>query len=191
MRIISIASLLALALGCTKAEQTCQELAKQQCRFAYRCCNAVERNRLVLAGQGLVFHDDEASCVEELTPFLCSFFNTFADGERAGRVSPNNEAIEGCLGELRTAADTCDARAFTAASSFFEGACELTALFEGQVEDGETCFDNGECADEGAICEPKEPPDEDTTLITAKGTCRAPPGEGEECPGARGRCPWR
>lgn len=166
------------AVGCKPgAEELCERYAKAQCRFQYQCCNGSERQQLGSAGFG-AYHYNEETCVDELTRAYCAALIPYADSERAGRIAWDHERSGECLRELDTAASSCDAESMLAADL---DACRLDEMFEGAVEDGDTCFTGVECANEEALCRPNEA-DEDETLISAKGTCVAPPAAGEECP---------
>ena len=160
----------------TETETFCKQQAELSCRFAYQCCNAVERGQInvVLAGEA---HSNESECVEIQTRNRCANARATIDAEESGRIEVDVAKQTDCLNNLRDAANTCNAEGFLGVDAQEDCADLVSPL----VEDGDECFGGFECADEGAICQPEEP-EEDEFLVTAAGTCVAPPGVGDECP---------
>lgn len=161
------------------AQDMCERYAKAQCRFQYGCCNAAERQEVQ---QGLTFtHHNEETCVEELTKAICAAFATYSDAEQQGRVIWDHEVAGACLGEMESAAGSCDAETLLNGGGLSDE-CNIDAFATGAVEDDGTCYQTFECANEEAVCVPNEAEDEDEVLVSAKGTCTPPPGVGDECP---------
>ena len=178
MTMALIVTALFTACPATETRAFCEQFAQQQCGFAYQCCQGVEIDQIVGGGPA---HTTEAECVEGITRLFCESTAVLEDAERAGRIEFNTESTGACISALSEARSTCDGQAFVEALQF-SGECALTAanLVTPLVDDGDACFADFECTDGGACVAP-ENEDPDEFVITAEGSCEAPPGAGENC----------
>ncbi|MDF1564706.1 MAG: hypothetical protein P1V51_16820 [Deltaproteobacteria bacterium] len=183
-----LAAVSALTLVSCKGDygpaETCKTMAKQQCRFLYDCCNAVERDTV----SGLDNwsptvgpHGTKAQCEEQYEEIYCAIFAPLTDSKQEGRASWNASEARRCFGFVEESAKACDAAKYLF-GIMDEPECGLEALITGKVPRGETCYYDLECADPDATCVPEEPPT-DTDVVTARGVCEGPPVVGEACPG--------
>jgi hypothetical protein len=176
----------ALALTACKgpysAEGVCESLARAQCEFEYRCCNAVERRTYGYntGGFSSTLHNTEAECFDELRKAFCAQMAVYADGQRAGRLAWDDVAAQECLEPRVQAARDCNAEKYLAPEP--DEDCLGFAWVEGQVDEGDRCFLDEECADDEARCAqpPPEDPDE-PQVISVAGECTLPPGVGDDC----------
>lgn len=160
-------------------DNLCDTLVRAECHFAFACCNASERaDGLVSQTYGKYRTEDD--CVRENLIEVCGAFNIFVESQRAGRFDMDEELVQQCLQPRIEALNACDAEAVFDPPED-DDACEGGVPGEGKVEDGDLCFESFECATEDAVCKPDEV-DDDEVLVSAKGTCEPPPGEGDECP---------
>lgn len=163
------------------AENLCETLVKAECRFAYQCCNAAERQDGVVS-QTYGRWRNEEDCVRENLIEVCGFFQTIVESQRAQRFDLDEEKLQECYEPRIEALNACDAETVFDPPDADEDCFARGGLpGEGKVEDGELCFHTFECATEDAVCKPAEA-DEGEVLVSAKGTCEPPPRAGDPCP---------
>ncbi len=162
----------------------CQTLAKQQCRFLYECCNAMERAEVGDLNQwspGVGPHGTKKQCEVQYAEVYCAIFAPLTDAKKEGRASWNASEARRCFGFVEDSAKACDASKYLF-GILDQPDCPLDTLITGKVARGGACFLDAECVDEDAACVPEEPP-ADTQVVTVQGVCEGPPQVGEPCPG--------
>ena len=169
-------------VGCKgpySADGLCETYARAYCQFQYQCCNAAERREIGNIGSA-VLHSNEEECYEEVRKYFCASLDVYAEAAEEGRIQWDEAAAEACFRPVIEAAQQCDIEGFLMGSSTNES-CTGSPWVEGAVANGDTCYSSEECADDEASCQPNEPESEEQQLVTAKGTCTPPQGEGDSC----------
>lgn len=179
---VVLGALLALTAckGPYSSSDVCKTQARSYCKFQYQCCNAVERQEVSGGGSSFFTHSNEEECFEELSKLLCASTAAYAEAEAEGRLKWDQATAEECLRPWIDAAEQCNAEVILGNEPPKEE-CAGSPWIEGAVENGDTCYMTEECADEEASCVPNESEDPEQELVTAKGTCTPPAGEGESC----------
>lgn len=169
--------------GCKgPARSFCEERARIDCAYQYRCCEDDER--VERAGQlsfvGLLgYTNSEGECVERSISF-CSLQSGTDESIAAARQEWDAGAADGCLEDLKAAVESCDIEDYFAARDACVRARAATPL----VENGDLCALSAECLsgactldlDEGGIT--KDVNEEGF----AEGECLDLPLEGDACP---------
>lgn len=157
-------------------ENLFETAVRADCAFAFRCCTGAERS---VTSKGNF--RDEDSCIKETLETGGEAANI---GLRAREVvAAGHGEFDSVLADECTKAGTdaryaCDAEAVLTPgprdAECIAGAAR--AFVVGNVDDGDDCTDDIECADEGScVREPSE------TELTIAGKCRARADEGDEC----------
>ncbi|MDP2342766.1 MAG: hypothetical protein Q8O67_17555 [Deltaproteobacteria bacterium] len=157
----------------------CVDSAKAACQLQFKCCTAVERQETF--GQlNLAFgpYSNEGGCVDVFTRRCEAQSQAQDEAIAAGRLSFDEDRANECLTRLKDAANECDPNAF-----FNDDGGECANLVEGQVDDGDVCFGDEECAGRGSECEVDRNDDNDdgVFVVTLEGTCKGQGDEGEPC----------
>jgi hypothetical protein len=150
---------------------------RADCKFAYSCCTAPERQQFFTRN-----FRDEGACIQESLE-EGSGANIVVDRAKAviaaGKGEFNQERATECLTPLLEDRNSCNAEAVLGG-----GALDVVCAAEqargfvvGNVEDGDDCNDDIECADFG-VCDRS---DNEADVITTAGECKAARPEGEEC----------
>ena len=108
---------------------------------------------------------------------LCEI--TQGDSIESERLAFDEEEFESCASKSIEDAEDCNAAGFYV-GDYFAGACTGTQYLTGNVDDGDLCYQESECADEKASCKLKESSDDDVHLVTAEGKCVLP-NVGDSC----------
>lgn len=163
------------------------------CHFAFACCTPIERQLFSNAP-----HKDEGACVDETLEdqgigFLLNIDALAKDAVDRGTAVYDAEAAERCSRPLLDAMNQCDVEQLVNASGAFDlnrflfltdsDDPECIALagrnyVRGNVGDGDECFSSFDCEDFGE-CIPD--PDDAGDVITTRGSCIIPHGEGDAC----------
>jgi len=161
-------------------DQTAETLLRANCKFAFNCCLAAERNQV---GIGISSARDEATCIEqglEVGGDETLLGQRVQAAIAAGNAEHNAALAEKCLKPLVDAANSCDAQAFLRPAADAECARAAERGFAtGKVGDGDDCTDDIECADEGRCI--RNEADEGEVVISLAGKCAAGAAEGKDC----------
>lgn len=165
-------------LSPTSLDGVAEAEIRASCHFAFSCCTPAERGTFF----GLAFRDEGACVAEGLEQ--SSSQNLLADRAKAvvaaGKGTFNQARADECRKPALEAMNSCDAQTViggVAPDPKCDG--EATRGFvEGNVDDGDDCNDDIECADFG-FCDRVTDADEDT--ITTAGSCVAARDEGDKC----------
>jgi hypothetical protein len=155
-----------------------EALIRADCHFAFACCTPPER-----ASFFPLNFKDEGACVEESLE-QGNGANSVVDRAKAvvaaGKGEFQQDRADECLKPLLDAKNKCDSQAVLAPEPQ-DPVCAAEAargFVQGNVEDGDDCDDDIECADFG-FCDRVTDAEEDT--LTTKGKCVAAKPQGEEC----------
>jgi hypothetical protein len=147
---------------------------RAQCHFQFACCTPVER---------FTSFRDEGTCIEESLE-EGSTSNLLADRAKAvvaaGKGTFNQARADECLKAGLDALNACDAQTVIGGVAP-DAKCDgerARGFVEGNVEDGDDCDDDIECADFG-FCDRVTDAEENT--VTTAGKCVAAKAEGETC----------
>jgi hypothetical protein len=188
-RLMLLVALVSLLANCNfffpfAPDQVCETLIRAQCRFAFNCCNATERQDLLLGFEGF---RSEGDCINELLEErgVCLNERSVQDANNQGRFTYDAALAERCLKPAVDALNACNADFILGdGAGDIAEECEVEgfAFGTGKVAAGEACFENFECADPGSICDPFEnDPEAEEFIVTEVGACLAPAKIGEDC----------
>lgn len=151
---------------------------RADCHFAFVCCTAPERAQFFTRS----FRDEGACVAESLEEGNGG--NVVTDRAKvviaAGKGTFDQERADECLKPRLDALNSCDSEAILGGGLPGDPVCaaeQARGFVVGNVEDGDDCNDDIECADFG-VCD-RSGNDDDT--ITTAGECKAARAEGEEC----------
>jgi hypothetical protein len=156
----------------------CVDAAKASCELQFRCCTAVEREQTFGAINLAVGpYSSEGGCVDVFTRRCEAQSQAQDEAIAASRLSFDEDRANECLTRLKDAVAECDPNGF-----FNDPDGECDNLVEGQVDDGDPCFGDDECAGAGSECEVDRNDDDDGVfVVTIEGTCKGQGDEGEPC----------
>lgn len=151
---------------------------RAECKFAFQCCTPPERAQFFPRN-----FRDEGTCVQESLE-EGSGGNVVVDRAKAviaaGKGEFNADRANECLTPQLEQRNACDADAVLGGDGALDVVCaaeQARGFVVGNVEDGDDCNDDIECADFG-ICDRS---DNDADTITTAGECRAAVEEGGDC----------
>jgi hypothetical protein len=103
----------------------------------------------------------------------------YSESVAQGRATWKEDVAKTCMEPLEKGVGECDMSALYNPQS---DDCHMHGdIMQGKVANNKECFIAEECSDVNAVCEPKTSEDPNKPLITAEGTCKALPGNGEQC----------
>jgi hypothetical protein len=159
-------------------DNAAETFLRAQCAFAYRCCEPSERDAASSGFSGFRNEDECVAAVLE-NPNPLKLLGTRAKAVvDDGKGEFDAELADECLKPIIDAAYACDAETLLAPPAQSpECSAALNRLFVvGNVEDGDECTDDLQCADEGNCVV-----EEEANTITGTGECVARAGKGDTC----------
>lgn len=149
---------------------------RADCKFAFTCCSPPEREQFFPRS-----FRDEGTCVQESLE-EGSGGNVVVDRAKAviaaGKGEFNQARADECLKPLLDDRNSCDSQAVLTGGADVKCAAEQGRGFVvGNVEDGDDCNDDIECADFG-VCDRSGNEDD---VVTTAGECKAAVDEGGDC----------
>lgn len=181
---MSVALLLAAsAPGCwfvspTGLDGAVEALTRADCHFAFACCAPAERQSFFPRN----FRDEGTCAAESLEEGNGA--NVVVDRAKAviaaGNGAFEQDRADKCLKPVLDALNTCDADVVLGSGATDDPLCtaeQARGFVKGNLDDGDKCNDDIECADFG-VCDRSG---NDADVVTTEGECRAAKEEGDDC----------
>jgi hypothetical protein len=147
--VFTVTAILMLSACPYSAQNYPDTVAQAHCGFLYQCCNATER--VLLFGSNQVDHSNEAECVEEYGKAFRHLYGPYTEAAKQGRATWDEEKAQACIEDIEKASNECDANLYFEPVSDSDR-CDLAEVAAGNVDDGDSCYNDFECASDGSGC---------------------------------------
>ncbi len=151
---------------------------RADCKFAFNCCLAPERAQFFPRA-----FRDEGTCVQESLE-EGSGSNVVVDRAKAviaaGKGEFDQVRADACLKPLLEARNSCDSQTVLGGGGGLDARCageQARGFVVGNVDDGDDCDDDIECANFG-FCDRSDNEDD---VVTTAGECKEAVDEGGDC----------